>query len=123
MSETPPKADPTTEPPRSPREPTWLGGLAPLIAVVVAMVAVWGGVAYMKRRAAPETVLMEDESAFRRAYLAAAVRASVGTDEAERKAAEEELRRRRDLAGSRPGGTEALDAWIKEEIARLIAAP
>jgi len=112
-----------SEPPKPPREPTLLGGLAPLIAVAVAMIAVWGSVAYMNRHAPPETTVMEDEGAFRRAYLVAALRAAVGADEAERKAAEAELRRRRDLAGSRPGGTEALDAWVKEEIARLAAAP
>jgi len=111
-------------------EPTLLGGLAPLIAAIVAMAAVWGSVTYMNMRKGvdPETISAptleaEDEGAFRRAYLVAALRASVGADEAERKAAEGELRRRRDLAGSRPGGTEALDAWIKEEIAKLAVAP
>lgn len=112
-----------TDPARPPPEPTTLGGLAPLVAAVVAMAAVWGTVAYMKKDAAPETTRAEDEPTFRRAYLVAALRASVGADEAERKAATAELALRREIAAGRPGGTEALDAWIKEEIARLATAP
>jgi len=108
-------------------EPTVLGGLAPLIAAVVAMVAVWGTVTYMKAHPAldavsTETLSTQDEETFRRAYLIAALRASVGADEAERRAATAELALRHEIAKNRPGGSEALDAWIKDEIARLGAS-
>lgn len=120
----------TPEPPPEGRkpEPTILGGLSPLIAAAAAMLAIWGTMTYMKAHPGPDatletTIAAEDEETFRRAYLAAALRASIGTEEAERTAAGREMKARREAAIKRPGGVEGLDAWTREEIDRLAAPP
>jgi len=106
--------------------PGW-GGLAPLVAMVVAMIAVWFAVNHLKDlpSAAGDGTgvfgVSESEDDFRRAYVAALSRASSSGSADERRAAEEEVRDRRRGAVGRPGGVDALDAWVRDEIARAAA--